>query len=860
MTTEVAALGLKVSSDSVPQATDRLKDFTEAATKADVANDNLSKSSKKASDAKGKLAGEAGKAASATNKVGDAANKSQGAFARIATGVNGVSGALVRLASVAIGGFFAAFSVGALASIADAWSDMQSRVGAAVKNMEAAPALMQRMVDVANASYSPLSQTVETYSRNVTVLGDLGKSAQEAADFTESLNHMLVLTATRGERAASVQNALSKAMAVGKLQADGLETILANGGEVAQALAKELGTTVNGLRGLASQGKITGQVIADAIIKPLNDVRERAGEMPATISDAFVRIGTNFTALIGTMDQMTGASSAVAGVIISVADGIRWLSQNTETLQRTLVYAGTAVTAFGTYYAGAMAIAAASTWTLNGALAFLRAALLRTGILALVVMAGELVYQFTRLVDGAGSFGNAMGLLGDVASEVWERIKLDGESLVLGLSSLWQKIQAAFLTMLAVMQAGWAEFISAVVAGMSYIPGMGDATTSLQEYANSAKKNFEETAQAATNAYGEANRLMAESDAKAAAAMKPLESLAALNKAMAEADKKRQENLGGAALDNLGGGGGVAAATGGKGSTKKDPYAELVRSSQQFIEQQKLEAQTIGMTAEAANKLRYEQDMLNKAANDNIRLTAAQKTEIAGLAQQMANTEANTKRLKEAFDFAKDATKGFITDLRTGLQNGEGFFKSFANAAMNLLNKVISKIEDELVNALFSVGGASGGAGGLFGGLLGGLGKLFGFADGGAFQGGVQTFAKGGAFTNQIVNRPTPFRFSRGAGLMGEAGPEAIMPLGRDANGRLGVYGAANQNNGGIQYVVVEVQGNLVEKDGQISAVIDKRSQKQVQKAAPGIINAAKQQAVPAMAEYQANVAGSEWR
>ena len=48
---------------------------------------------------------------------------------------------------------------------------------------------------------------------------------------------MLVLTATRGERAASVQNALSKAMAVGKLQADGLETVLANGGEVAQALA-----------------------------------------------------------------------------------------------------------------------------------------------------------------------------------------------------------------------------------------------------------------------------------------------------------------------------------------------------------------------------------------------------------------------------------------------------------------------------------------------------------------------------------------------------------------------------------------------------------------------------------------------
>lgn len=860
MATEVAALGLKVSSDSVPQATDRLKEFAGAAKGAEVANDNLTGATNRARDAKGRFTSAANGAAGASGKAADAANKSQGAFSRMAAGVTGVTGSLSRLVAVAAGSFLAAFSVSALSGIADAWSDMQSRVGAAVKNMEAAPALMQRMVDVANASYSPLAQTVETYSRNVTVLGDLGKSAQEAADFTESLNHMLVLTATRGERAASVQNALSKAMAVGKLQADGLETILANGGEVAQALAKELGTTVNGLRGMASQGKITGQVIADAIIKPLEDVRERAGEMPATISDAFVRIGTNFTALIGTMDQMTGASSAVAGAIIWVADGIRSLSQSAEVLQRAMIYAGTAATAFGVYYAGAMALAAASTWTLNGALTFLRAALLRTGILAIVVLAGELVYQFTRLVDGAGSFGNAMSLLGDVASEVWERIKLDGESLVLGLSSLWERIQAAFLTMLAVMQAGWAEFISAVVSGMSYIPGMGDTTASLQEYATAAKKNFEETAKAAKGAYNESNRLMAESNAKAEAAVKPLESLAALNKAMEEADRKRQEGFGGAALENLGGGGGASAAAAGKGKTKKDPYADLVRSSQQFIEQQKLEAQTIGMTEQAANRLRYEQEMLNKAANDNIKLTAAQKTEIAGLADQMAATEANTKRLKDAFDFAKDATKGFITDLRTGLQNGEGFFKSFANAATNLLNKVISKIEDELVNALFSVGGASSGGGGLFSGLLGGIGKLFGFAKGGAFEGGAQRFAKGSAFTNQIVNRPTPFRFARGAGLMGEAGPEAIMPLGRDANGRLGVYGAANQNGGGTQYVVVEVQGNLVEKDGQISATIDKRSQKQVQMAAPGIVNAAKQQAVPAMAEYQANVAGAEWR
>ena len=61
------------------------------------------------------------------------------------------------------------------------------------------------------------------------------------------------------------------------------------------------------------------------------------------------------------------------------------------------------------------------------------------------------------------------------------------------------------------------------------------------------------------------------------------------------------------------------------------------------------------------------------------------------------------------------------------------------------------------------------------------------FAKGGAFEGGVQKFSKGGTFTNQIVASPTLFRFAKGAGMMGEAGPEAIMPLTRDNSGNLGV-------------------------------------------------------------------------
>ena len=84
-------------------------------------------------------------------------------------------------------------------------------------------------------------------------------------------------------------------------------------------------------------------------------------------------------------------------------------------------------------------------------------------------------------------------------------------------------------------------------------------------------------------------------------------------------------------------------------------------------------------------------------------------------------------------------------------------------------------------------------------------------ADGAAFSAGgtLQRFASGG-----VVSSPTAFRHSGGLGVMGEAGPEAIMPLRRLSNGRLGVESAG----GGTQNVTVNVSvengGSKMQSDG----------------------------------------------
>lgn len=87
-------------------------------------------------------------------------------------------------------------------------------------------------------------------------------------------------------------------------------------------------------------------------------------------------------------------------------------------------------------------------------------------------------------------------------------------------------------------------------------------------------------------------------------------------------------------------------------------------------------------------------------------------------------------------------------------------------------------------------------------------------ADGGVYnQSGRVAFANGGVFTNSIVDRPTTFRFANGSGfgngLMGEAGPEAIMPLKRGADGSLGVAVNGTENvTSESESVIVNIYAN----------------------------------------------------
>jgi lambda family phage tail tape measure protein len=204
-------------------------------------------------------------------------------------------------------------------------------------------------------------------------------------------------------------------------------------------------------------------------------------------------------------------------------------------------------------------------------------------------------------------------------------------------------------------------------------------------------------------------------------------------------------------------------------------------------------------------------------APEQIEAIATRKTELAAPLTDAQNVEQRIGKLKDevadltnigniAINVADgigtafaQAFQGLISGSMSAKEALSGFFKSVGDMFVEMAAQIIAKqmtmiILQTILKALGAVAGGGGvsdlNAPASINNPLGSLGSIGGaYAKGGTFANGIQPFANGG-----IVNSPTLFKFANGGamrtGLMGEAGPEAIMPLKRGADGKLGVQAA----------------------------------------------------------------------
>lgn len=237
----------------------------------------------------------------------DGKDNTKAAFGAISQSLNALEQKTASVGRAMVGAFAGLASVSTLKSIGQInseWIDMSSRLRRVTADEEEFASVTERLGEVAESTWSGLTETIESYLSMQGPLADMGYTTQEQVDFVSALNNALVVSGAKKEVAASVQNALNKAMASGVLRGENLNTVIEKGGRVADLLAQKMGVTVSELRTLGTEGKITGDVMYEALAGNMQLLAEEANAMPATFEDAMQRVNESITGAFRDEDLM----------------------------------------------------------------------------------------------------------------------------------------------------------------------------------------------------------------------------------------------------------------------------------------------------------------------------------------------------------------------------------------------------------------------------------------------------------------------------------------------------------------------------------------------------------------------------
>ncbi|EHJ7515165.1 phage tail tape measure protein [Salmonella enterica] len=259
----------------------------------------------------------------------------------------------------------------------------------------------------------------------------------------------------------------------------------------------------------------------------------------------------------------------------------------------------------------------------------------------------------------------------------------------------------------------------------------------------------------------------------------------------------------------------------GQGSRMRERMQEMLRIREEF-QQKNVDLQRQYQSGDISEDLYRQELALNKRYLDErlrdqeayYSASDAQRSDwTTGMREGFANwADTASDYASQSADLVNNAMSGLVGNISDALAGNKVDWEDWASSVLQSMQKII--LNEMLVDSLRSASnsGFFSSIGGMFGA---GAGAASGSTPSGAYNSaasGIKLNAKGGAYaseslsaySNRIVSTPTYFAFAKGAGLMGEAGPEAIMPLTRSADGSLGVrmVGTPGATSGGGDTII----------------------------------------------------------
>jgi len=257
-----------------------------------------------------------------------ASDQTRGAFSSAQAGLRSMADGVDRLRSNLASSFGSvasiASSIGAglsikgIATMADEFASLQARLKLASRDTVEFTAANADLTRIAQAAQTPLSETATLYTRIAASVKDLDVSQRAIAGTTEAVALALRISGASAAESSSAMLQFSQAIASGVLRGEEFNAITEAAPRLLQAVAASLKVPVGSLREMATQGKLTRDVLINGLLKELPALQKEASTLPKTIGAAFTDMKNQLLLAVGEFDKATGASTTLAEAIKAI--------------------------------------------------------------------------------------------------------------------------------------------------------------------------------------------------------------------------------------------------------------------------------------------------------------------------------------------------------------------------------------------------------------------------------------------------------------------------------------------------------------------------------------------------------------
>lgn len=253
----------------------------------------------------------------------------------------GLNAGLAKLA----GGFIAVSSAingaKAVVTASDEYKTLQSRLILVSNSTEEFVNIQDKLFQSAQSTRTELTSVADLYAQMSRSTQNLNINSDRLLAITDLINKTLTISGGNAQSASAGLVQLSQGFAGGALRGQEFNSVLEQTPRLAQAISDGLKVSIGGLRQLANEGKLTTEVVLNAIENQANTINKEIEKVSLTSSQALTTLSNSFVVLSGKLDDATGLTSTYA---TSLQDISKYLDQNQAEL---IAFAQTSVAVIG---------------------------------------------------------------------------------------------------------------------------------------------------------------------------------------------------------------------------------------------------------------------------------------------------------------------------------------------------------------------------------------------------------------------------------------------------------------------------------------------------------------------------------